>query len=200
MKLYFSPGACSLAPHITLHESGVVFDTEKVDLKTHQTEAGKDFYQISPKGYVPTLEISAGQLLTEGPAIQVYIAEQAPTMNLIPLNGFERYHTLEWLAFINTELHKVASPLFGKDISDDYRAKIQEKLFKRYEYINQWLENKSYLLGQDFTAPDAYLFTVTRWMPALKVDITSLAAVQQFMQTMRARPAVQKALEAEGIG
>ena len=200
MKLYFSPGACSLSPHIVLREAGLAFTPVKVNLKTHQLDDGGDFYAINPKGYVPVFELDDGTRLTEGPAIVQYIADQAPGAKLAPANGtIARYQLQEWLNFITAELHKQYSPLFDQSTPDESKAKQREKLAKRYEWIAQQLGDKDYLMGSSFTVADAYLFTVTNWAKSTGVDLSRWPALQSYMKRVAARPHVQEALKAEGL-
>ena len=200
MKLYFSPGACSLSPHIVLREAGLAFTPVKVNLKTHQVDGSADFYAINPKGYVPVLELDDGTRLTEVPAIVQYIADQASASKLAPANGtIARYQLQEWLNFISTELHKQFSPLFDQSTPDEVKAKQREKLAKRYDWIAQQLGDKDYLTGSSFTAADAYLFTVTNWARSTGIDMARWPVLQSYMKRVAARPHVQEALKAEGL-
>ena len=200
MKLYHSPGACSLSPHIVLRESGLAFDLVKVDLKTHRTEDGTDFYSVNPKGPVPVLEIANGERLTEGPAIVQYIADQVPAKNLAPGNGtMPRYRLQEWLNFITSELHKGYSPLFSPDTPEATRATAKAKLGERLAYVDGRLANQDYLLGDTFSVADAYLYAVVSWSANVGVEIGHLARLKAFMDRMTSRPAVQEALRAEGL-
>jgi glutathione S-transferase len=200
VKLYYSPGACSLSPHIVLHELGVPFEPVLASTKTHKLLDGTDYYTINPKGYVPLLELDDGQRLSEGPAIVQYLADQSPAKGLIAAAGtMPRYRQIEWLNFISSELHKSYSPLFNPAMNEDGKAVFRKRLRGRYEYLNQQLEGKSFLMGDAFSVPDAYLFTVTNWAKVVGVDITDLQHVQAFMARMAARPAVQAALKSEGL-
>jgi glutathione S-transferase len=200
VKLYFSPGACSLSPHIVLCELGLPHDTERVDLKTHVTESGADFYAINPKGYVPALALDDGQLLTEGPAIVQYLADRKPEAGLLPPAGtLERARVQEWLTFIGTELHKNFSALFDPQVSSDWKAAAKAKIEKRLAFVDQALSGRDYLTGADFCVADAYLFTVLNWAFFLKMDMTSLPSVAAFHQRVAARPAVVAAMTAEGL-
>ena len=164
MKLYYSPGACSLAPHMVLREAGFEFDLEKVSLAAKKTASGEDFMQINPKGYVPVLKLDDGHMLTEGPAIDQYLADKKPTSGLAPANGtMERYHLIEWLNFISTELHKQFGPLFKPNTPQETRQTQVDLLGKRFDYVVDQLKNKQYLTGDVFTIADAYLFTVLNW-------------------------------------
>jgi glutathione S-transferase len=200
MKLYYSTGACSLSPHIVLRESGLPFDLVLASTKTHQLADGTDYYTINPKGYVPLLELDNGQRLSEGPAIVQYIADQVPAKKLAPANGsMERYRLQEWLNFITSELHKGFSPLFNPATPDDYKPLVKERLLGRFKWVNEQLEGKQYLLGNDFSVADAYLFVVSSWGQYVSVDLKPFANLQAFMGRVAARPAVQEALKAEGL-
>ncbi len=200
MKLYFSPGACSLAVRIALTEAGLPFAADKVDLRTHRLADGTDYYAINPKGYVPLLELDDGQRLTEGPAIVQYLADKAPASGLAPAAGtMARYRLIEWLNFVSTELHKSYSPLFNPAMPEEGKAVYRERLKGRYKYVNEQLEGKQFLMGDTFSVADAYLFTVTSWAKHVGVDVTGLANVQAFMARVAARPSVQAALKAEGL-
>ena len=199
MKLYYSPGACSLSPHIVLREAGIAFEPVLANMRTHQLADGTDYYGINAKGYVPVLELDNGERLTEGPAIVQYIADLAPAAKLAPPAGtMQRYRLMEWLGFINSEVHKSYSPLFNPAIGEDTKAAYRKKVVERLTWIDGQLAGKDYLMGADFSVADAYLFTVTRWAGAVKLDISGLANLAAFMTRMQARPAVQAALEAEG--
>lgn len=200
MKLYYSPGACSLSPHIALHEAGLAFTAELASTKTHLLKDGTDFYSINPLGYVPLLELDDGTRLTEGPAIVQYIADQVPEKNLAPANGtLARYQMQALLNFIGTELHKGFGPLFNPATPADYKPAVVERLLKRLAWIDGQLAGKPYLMGEHFTVADAYLFTVTGWAGLVKVDISGLANIAAFRARVAARPAVQAAMKAEGL-
>lgn len=200
MKLYYSPGACSLSPHIVLRETATPFDLVMASTKTHKLADGTDYYTINPKGYVPLLELDDGQRLSEGPAIVQYIGDKAAASGVMPAAGtMARYRQIEWLNFISTELHKSYSPLFNPAMPEEGKAVYRERLKGRYKYLNEQLEGKSYLMGESFTAADAYLFTVTNWAKHVGVDIAGFANLQAFMARMGARPAQQAALKAEGL-
>ena len=200
MKLYYSPAACSLSPHIVAREAGLKLDLVKVDGKAKTTEKGADYWQINPKGYVPALGLDNGEILTEGPAIVQYLADQAPNAKLVPAAGtFERYRVQEWLYFITSEIHKSFSPLFKPNTPDAYKAIVKETLAMRYAYVDKQLAGKQYLTGDQFTVADAYLFTVTRWAAFTHVDLSQFGNVQAFMSRVAARPKVQEALHAEGL-
>ncbi len=199
MKLYYAPGACSLSPHIVAEEAGIHLDLEKVDLKTHKTEGGEDFYAVNPKGYVPALKLDDGSILTEGPAIVQYLADQKPASHLAPESGtLPRYKLQEWLTFINSEIHKNFSPLFGA-ASEDVKADAKAKLAKRFDYVNKELAGKDYLIGANFTVADAYLFVMLTWANHLKLDLTPYSNLHAFFARVFARPKVHAAMKAEGL-
>jgi glutathione S-transferase len=198
MKLYFSPGACSLSPHIVLREAGLSFDLDRVNGKTKVTASGIDFRTKNPNGYVPTLELDDGQTLTEGPAIVQFIADKKPESKLAPPPGsFERVRLQELLNFIGTELHKGFGPLFNPKTPDEYKAMQKEKLSERIGYAATVLGNKTYLMGDTFTVADAYLFTVLRWTAFVGLDLGTWPTLKEYSARIEARPAVKTALEAE---
>jgi glutathione S-transferase len=198
MKLYFSPGACSLSPHIVLHELGLPFDLIKVDMGTKKTSDGADFTAINPKGYVPTLETDDGRVLTEGPAIVQYLADLKSDAKLAPANGtFERYRLQEWLNFISTEIHKSFSPLFNQAIPAAVKEIYIDKLKQRFALVEATLSQQDFLMGSQFTVADAYLFTVSRWSHAFKIDLNQWPGIAKFFARVKARPAVKAALDAE---
>ena len=201
MKLYYSPGACSLAPHIVLQESGLAFDLVKADLKTHKLAAdGSDYYPITSKGQVPLLELDSGERLSEGPAITQYLADQVPAKHLAPANGtMARYRLQEWLNFVTSELHKGIGGLFNPAMNDDGKAVIRARALDKLKWVDEQLEGKQYLMGDAFTIADAYLFTVTNWTGHTGIDISGLKNLSAFQARMAARPAVQAALKAEGL-
>ena len=200
MKLYFSPGACSLAPHIVLNESGLPFTLVKADLKAHKLEDGSDYYQTTSKGQVPLLEFDNGERLSEGPAITQYIADQVPAKKLAPANGtMERYRVQEWLNFVTSELHKGIGGLFNPAMPDDGKAVIRARATSKLQWVDERLEGKQYLVGDAFTIADAYLFTVTNWTGHTGIDISGMKNLSAFQARMAARPAVQAALKAEGL-
>ena len=200
MKLFYSPGACSLSPHIALREAGLAFQAVKAPTKTHQLDDGTDYYTINPLGYVPLLELDDGTRLREGPAILQYIADLAPLKNLAPANGtLARYRLQSLLNFIGTELHKGYSPLFNPATPDAYKAIARDKLVSRYQWVDDQLAGKDYLTGEHFSVADGYLFTVTNWASKVGVDLSAYANVAAFMARVAARPAVQEALKAEGL-
>lgn len=200
MKLYFSPGACSMSPHIVALEAGIDLELEKVDLKTKKTASGADYLAVNPKGYVPALQLDDGAILTEGPAIVQYLADRAPGAKLAPANGtMERYRLQEWLNFISTELHKGFSPLFNPAITPEQRQATIDKLGTRFDYVVKQIAGKPFLLGDTFTVADAYLFTVLGWSNFVKVDMAKWPALTDYQQRIGARRAVQRSLEDEGL-
>ncbi len=200
MKLFYSPGACSLSPHIVALEAGIELPLEKVDGKAKRTEAGADFWQINPKGYVPALALDNGELLTEGPAIVQYLADLKPESGLAPANGtLARYRLQEMLGYINSELHKTYSPLFKPDTPEQTRAERKDYLLRRYRLIEDVLSKQPWLVGDRFTVADAYLFTVTHWARHVDLDLAGFPALLAFQKRVAERPAVRAALEAEGL-
>ena len=200
MKLYYSPGACSLSPHIVLREAGVPFTPVLASTKTHALADGTDYYTINPLGYVPLLELDDGQRLHEGPAIVQYIADQVPDKKLAPPAGtMARYRLIEWLNFITSELHKGFSPLFNKDFPEAGKEVHRKRVADRLAWVDRQLEGKSYLMGDSFSVADAYLFTVAGWGQYVGVDIKPLKNLPAYMARVAARPAVQEAMMAEGL-
>ena len=200
MKLYFSPGACSLAVHITLHEAGMLFTPVKAPTRTHLLEDGTDYYSINPLGYVPLLELNDGTRLAEGPAIMQYIADQVPEKNLAPANGtVARAQMQGWLNFIGTELHKGFAPLFNPATPADYKPMVVEKLLSRLKWVDEQLAGKQYLMGDAFSVADPYLFNVTNWAPLVKVDISGFSNIATYRAHLAQRPAVLTAMRAEGL-
>ncbi len=200
MKLYYSPGACSMSPHIALEESGLAYEAIAAPTKTHTLPDGSDYYAVNPLGYVPLLELDDGTRLREGPAIVQYIADQAPAKNLAPANGtLERYRLQEWLTFIGTEIHKTFSPLFNPAIPADVKQIFKDKLVQRLQWVDGELANKSYLMGDHFSVADGYLFTVTNWAQPMSIDLSSFANLLAFRASMAVRPAVQAVMKAEGL-
>ena len=200
MKLYFSPGACSLSPHIVALEAGLPIETILASTKTQRLADGTDFHTINPLGYVPFLVLDDGQTLREGPVIVQYLADQAPDKKLLPATGsMERYRVLEWLNFIGTELHKNFGPLFKPGTPEDYKPAVREVLRGRFAWVEQQLAGKTYLMGETFTVADAYLFTVSGWGKFVGVDLSDLPQLQAYLQRVGSRPAVQAALRAEGL-
>lgn len=200
MKLYYGPGACSLSPHIVAREAGIVLDLIKVDTKTKKTESGADFNAINPKGYVPALELDSGELLTEGAAIVQYLADLKPASQLASANGtFARVRLQEMLTYLSSEIHKSYSPLFSPTTSPEVREERHAYLLKRYQLIEDRLASQPFLFGDSFSVADAYLFVVTNWAQHVKLDLSTLPALQAFQQRVAARPAVQVAMRAEGL-
>ena len=199
-KLYYSPGACSLSPHIVLREAGLPFQLVMVSTKTKKLADGSDYLAINPKGQVPLLELDDGERLSEGPAIVQYLADQAPASGLMPAIGtMARYRTLEWLNYITSELHKGFTPLFTPGTHEDTKTSTRSKLNERLAWVDSQLAGKHGLVGDGFTVADAYLFTVAGWGKFVGVDITPLPHLSAFMARVAARPAVQQALKAEGL-
>jgi glutathione S-transferase len=200
MKLYYSPGACSLSPHIALHEAGLAFEPVLVSTKSHKLQDGTDYYGINPLGYVPVLELDDGSRLREGPAIVQYIADQAPDKHLAPAAGtMERYRLQEWLTFIGTELHKGFGPLFNPATPAEYKTITIDKLASRLKWTDAQLAGKTYLMGDPFTVADGYLFTVTNWAPMVGVDLSAHTHLLAYRARVAARPGVQAAMKAEGL-
>ncbi|MBX6317050.1 glutathione transferase GstA [Pigmentiphaga sp.] len=199
MKLYYTPGACSQAPHITLREAGIDFTWEKVDLKAKVTESGQDYRQINPKGYVPALEVSPGVVMTELAVLLQYLADRVPERKLAPPPASpERYELQSWLVFISTEIHKGFSPMF-KPISDDAKEVFKQILATRLDYVESQLSKREYLLPSGFSVADIYLFVTTGWAPRLNIDLSRWPSIVAFRERIAQRPAVQAALKAEGL-
>lgn len=200
MKLYYSPGACSLSPHIALHEAGLAFEAIPAPTKTHKLPDGTDYYTINPLGYVPYLTLDDGRSLHEGPAIVQYIADQVPAKQLAPANGtYERYKLQEWLTFIGTELHKSFSPLFAPSTPDATKAASIDRIHNRLKWVEGELTGKQYLMSDTFTVADGYLFTVTNWGQYVGVDLSAYPNLLAYRARVAARPAVQAAMKAEGL-
>ncbi|WP_437509649.1 glutathione transferase GstA [Sorangium sp. So ce1099] len=200
MKLYFSPGACSLSPHVVAREVGIELTLDKVDIASKKTSSGRDFAAINPKGYVPALELDDGEVLTEGPAIVQYLADQKPEAKLVPPPGtMARYRVQEMLGYINSELHKTYGSLFNPKTSPEQRQGSEEYLRKRYGVIEAALAKGPYLFGEQFTVADAYLFTVTNWSNFVKLDLSAFPNLLAYQRRVAARPAVQGAMRAEGL-
>jgi glutathione S-transferase len=198
MKLFLAPGACSLSPHIVLREADIPFEAVKVDTKTHTFDGGRDFYTVSPNGYVPVLQLDSGEHLSEGTAIVQYVADLKPDKKLAPPNGtMARYRLQEHLGFIATELHKQFGPLFSPDTPDTFKQTQKEKLAKRFGYVANQLTKGPYLMGETFSVADAYLFVMTTWAGFVGMTLDKWPAVTQFADRVRTRPAVKVALEAE---
>jgi glutathione S-transferase len=200
MKLYYSPGACSLSPHIALLEAGLPYDLVKVDLRAKKLENGDDFLKINPKGQVPALALDSGELVTEGPVIVQMIADQAADKNLAPArDSAERYKLLEWLNFITTELHKNFSPLFQPVIPDEVKAFFKDRIMGKFKYADSKLAGQDYLMGKQFTVADGYLFVMLKWAERTGMDLSALKNLMAFKDRVAARPKVQEALTKEGL-
>jgi len=200
MKLFYKPGACSLASHIALQESGMDFSLVGVDLAKKQLENGEDYWQVNPKGQVPALLLDDNTLLTEGVAIMQYIADTKVDRQLLaPAGSIARYRTLEWLNYIATELHKGFTPLFRPDTPEDFKPTVRALLEKKLSYVNDALRDNEWICGSRFTIADGYLFTVLRWAHAVKLDMSGLKNIEAYMARVAARPGVTAAMEAEGL-
>jgi glutathione S-transferase len=200
MQLYFSPGACSLASHITAREAGLSLDLKRADTKTKKLEDGSDYFAINSKGAVPALKLDNGQVLTEGVAIMQYLADQKPDSGLAPKNGtLERYRVQEWLNYITSEVHKSFSPLWNPTADPAVKAWALDGLKKKFDWLDKQLAGKKYLTGDAFTVADAYLFTVVNWTNFLGIDLAAYPTLKEFQARVAARPKVQEAMEAEGL-
>ncbi len=200
MKLYYAPGACSLSPHIVSRELGINVELKKTSTKDKTIEGGGDFWKVNGKGYVPALELDNGQVLTEGPAIVQYLADQKPDAGLAPKAGsIERYRVQEWLNFITYEIHKAFSPLFRPTTPDEYKKIAKDNLANRFKWLDQQLAGKDYLMGKQFTVADAYLFTVLRWTVPMQIDLAQWPNLKAYFDRVNARPAVNQALKEEGL-
>jgi glutathione S-transferase len=200
MRLYYSPGACSLSPHIVAREAGLPVDLVKVDLKAHKLEDGGDYARLNAKGYVPALALDDGTLLTEGPAIVQYLADQRPESALAPANGtLERYRLQEWLNFLTSEIHKSFSPLFNPQAAEGWKQAARDNLTRRFDFVAERLGPNAYLTGERFTVADAYLFTLLNWCQWTGIDLGRWPALKAYHARAAARPKVQEALRAEGL-
>jgi len=200
MKLYYAPGACSLASHIVLREAGLAHTLDKVDTATKRTAEGKDFLAVSPHGYVPALEIEPGFVLTEGPAILQYLADKVPAAQLAPANGtVERYRLQSWLNFITSEIHKGFSPLFKPSMPPEAKALFVEQLGQRFDVVERHLARHDYLMGERYSVADVYLFVTTNWAAYLGISLDRWPAINALRARVAARPAVQAAMAAEGL-
>lgn len=200
MKLYYSPGACSLSPHIALLEAGLPYDLVKVDLRAKKLENGDDYLKINPKGQVPALALDNGELMTEGPVIIQVIADQAAGKNLAPANGSQdRYRMQEWLNFISTELHKNFSPLFNPTIPGEAKTIFKGRIVGSFKYIDGKLAGHDFLMGKQFTVADGYLYTMLRWADGMKLDLAEFKNLTAYKERVSARPKVQEALVKEGL-
>ncbi|NIX78047.1 glutathione transferase GstA [Microvirga terricola] len=200
MKLYYAPGACSLAVHITAYEAGLPLTIEKVDLATRKTETGADFAALNPKGYVPALKLDDGAVMTEVAALVQLVADKNPSAKLAPANGtMERYRLQEWLAFISSEVHKGFSPLWNPATPEESKQAAKDRLAIRFAYLDKILAAQPFLTGSQFTVADAYLFTVVNWAGYLNIDISGYPNLKAFLDRVSARPKVREALVAEGL-
>jgi len=200
MKLYYSPGACSLSPHIVARELGIPVELKKVNTKDKTIEGGGDYWKVNGRGYVPALELDNGQVLTEGPAIVQYLADQKPEAGLAPKNGsLERYRLQEWLNFLTSEIHKSFSPLFKPNTPEDYKKIAKDNLATRFDWLDQQLAGKDYLTGKAFSVADAYLFVLLNWTRFQSIDLARWPNLVAFQARVGARPRVQEALQAEGL-
>ena len=200
MKLYYSPGACSLSPHIALLEAGLPYDLVKVDLKAKKLENGDDYLTVNPKGQVPALKLDSGEMVTEGPVIVQMIADQAKDKHLAPARDTaERYKLLEWLNFVTSELHKNFSPLFAPALSDDTKTFFKDRLAAKFKYLDNQLAGRDYLMGRQFTVADGYLFVMLSWAERLKLDLSGFPNLTAYKARVAARPKVQEALTKEGL-
>ena len=200
MKLYYMTGACSLASHIALYESGIDFQTAALDRNTRKTSDGEEFDQINSKGYVPALRLDDGQLLTENVAVLLYIADRNPAAGLAPAGGaLERYRLIEWLAFINSEIHKNFGPMFNTAASEEVKQYARTNLTKRLDWLNTALGPRKFLAGDGFTVADAYLFTVLRWLPRVGIDEAQWPHLKRYHDELATRPKVVAAMKAEGL-
>ena len=200
MKLYYAPGACSLSPHIVSRELGIPLELKKVNTKDKTIEGGGDYWKVNARGYVPALVLDNGETLTEGPAIVQYLADQKPEAGLAPKAGsFERYRLQEWLNFLTSEIHKQFSPLFKPNTPEDYKPIAKQNLASRFDWLDQQLAGKDYLMGKQFTVADAYLFVLLNWTKFQSIDLAKWPNLAAFQQRVGARPKVQEALQAEGL-
>jgi len=200
VKLYYFPAACSLASNIALREAGLKFELVKVDRRTRKAADGLDFSEVNPKGYVPALALDNGEVLTENVTVLQYIADRNPASKLAPPAGtIERYRLMEWLSFINSEVHKAFSPLFRDDASEDTKQFTRKNLLGRLDYLERVIGGRSFLMGEQFTVADAYLFTVLRWGSHVNLDLGKWPALQRYVERVGKRPHVVEALKAEGL-
>jgi glutathione S-transferase len=200
MKLYYSPGACSLSPHIALLEAGLPYELVKVDIRAKKLENGDDYLQVNPKGQVPALGLDTGEIVTEGPVIVQMIADRAAGKNLAPArDSVERYKLLEWLNFVTSELHKNFGPLFAPALSDDAKAFFKDRVMGKFKYLDGALAGRDYLMGKQFTVADGYLFTILTWADRMKFDLSAMPNLLAYKARVAARPKVQEALTKEGL-
>ncbi len=200
MKLYYSPGACSLSPHIALLEAGLPYDLVKVDLRAKKLENGDDYLKVNPKGQVPALALDSGELVTEGPVIVQMIADKASAKNLAPARDTaERYKLLEWLNYITGELHKNIGPMFSPVLSDDAKAFFKDRAMGKFKYLDGQLAGRDYLMGKQFTVADCYLYVMLSWADRMQFDLSGLSNLKAYQARVAARPKVQEALAKEGL-
>ena len=200
MKLYYSPGACSLSPHIALLEAGLPYDLVKVDLRAKKLENGDDYLKVNPKGQVPALALDSGEVVTEGPVIVQMIADKVSAKNLAPArDSAERYKLQEWLNYITTELHKNFGPMFSPVLADDAKAFFKDRLMGKFKYVESQLAGRDYVMGKQFTVADGYLFTMLAWADRLKFDLSAMPNLLAYKARVGARPKVQEAMKAEGL-
>ena len=200
MKLFYSPGACSLSPHIALHEAGLQHELVKVDLRAKKLENGDDHLKVNPKGQVPALALDSGELVTEGPVIVQMIADKAAAKNLAPArDSTERYKLLEWLNYTTAELHKNFGPMFSPVLADDAKAFFKDRVMGKFGYVDSALAGRDYLMGKQFTVADAYMFTMLTWADRMKFDLSGLPNLMAYKARVAARPKVQEALTKEGL-
>jgi glutathione S-transferase len=200
MKLFYSPGACSLAPHIVLRELGLPFDLERVDTKAGKTEKGADFRAVNPKGYVPALQLDDGQVLTEGPVITQFLADKKPEAKLVPAAGtLERYRLQEWLNYLTSEMHKSVGGLFNPKMPEDFKGVTKEAIGAKLDYLTKQLNGRSFLTGEAFTVADAYLFVILGWTKHVGIDLGKWPVLDAYSARIAGRPAVKAALKAEGL-
>jgi glutathione S-transferase len=200
MKLYYAPGACSLSPHIVARELGIPVELKKVDTKTKTMEGGGDYWKVNARGYVPALELDNGEILTEGPAIVQYLADQKPEAGFAPKPGtFERYRLQEWLNFLTSEIHKQFSPLFKPNTPEEYKKIAKENLATRFDWLEKQLAGRDYLMGKQFTVADAYLFVLINWTKPTQIDLAKWPNLAAFQKRIAGRPKVKEAMQAEGL-
>jgi glutathione S-transferase len=199
MKLYYAPAACSLSSHIALRASGLPYDLVRVDLRAHKTASGQDYYAINPKGYVPTLELNDGERLTENAVVLQYIADRKPGTLAPAFGSMARYHVMEWLNFIASELHKAVGPLWRPTTSEETRVAVIQALGRRLDYVAQSMQGRAFLTGDAFTIADAYLFAILNWRKVLRFDLDRWPILSQFQERVAALPAVRTAMKEEGL-
>lgn len=199
MKLYYAPGACSLAPHITLREAGTAFEPVKTDIRAKKLPDGGDYLAVNPKGAVPALGLDDGDVLTENAVVLQYISDMAPSAGLIPASGTRRYHALEWLTYVSSEVHKSFGPLWNPASGDDAKQAARDMVGKKFDFVQGQLGDKPYLTGDAFTPADAYLFVMLNWTKIHDIDLSRWPRLVEFQSRMTERPAVQAAMRAEGL-